>query len=222
MSDELITLYFHSSLITHHSLLILGVVMMRGEKGVSRRREVDVWKGLAAGIVGGLVASWVMNQFQSMWSRHTEGIEKPHGAQALKPSGGHEAVDEIRRAPHANTEEQEDATEKIASAVSEKIFDHQLAKDEKELAGAVVHYAYGTLMGALYGVATEFVPQVGAGAGLPFGAVFWVAADEIAVPLLGLAEEPDEYPLSTHAYALCSHLVYGLTAEAVRRTLRQR
>lgn len=195
---------------------------MKGEEGGSRRREADVWKGLAAGLVGGLVASWVMNEFQEMWSRRTEGIEKPHGAQALKPSGGHEAVEEIRREPHANTEEQEDATEKIADAVSENVFDHQLAKKEKELAGAAVHYAFGAAMGAFYGVAAEFVPQVSAGAGLPFGAVFWMAADEIAVPLLGLAEEPDEYPLSTHAYALCSHLVYGLTAEAVRRTLRRR
>jgi putative membrane protein len=194
--------------------------MMRDERGGNRRREADMWKGLAAGVVGGLVASWVMNGFQEMWSRETEGIEKPHGAQSLKPSGGHEAVDEIRRAPQANSQEQEDATEKVARAISEGVFNHQLTKDEKVMAGAAVHYAYGAAMGALYGVAAEFVPQISVGAGLPFGAVFWVAADEVAVPLLGLAEEPPRYPLATHAYALCSHLVYGLTAEAVRRTLR--
>jgi uncharacterized membrane protein YagU involved in acid resistance len=193
---------------------------LRDEQSDYRRREPDVWKGLAAGLVGGLAASWVMNQFQAMWSRHTEGIEKAHGAQSLKPSGGHEAVEEIRRAPQKNSEEQEDATEKIASALSEKLFDYQLEKDEKEQAGAAIHYAYGVAMGGLYGVAAEFAPQIGAGAGLPFGAVFWLVADEMVVPLLGLAAEPEEYPPSTHAYALCSHLVYGLTAEAVRRALR--
>lgn len=183
--------------------------------------ERDVWKGLAAGLIGGLAASWVMNQFQMMWSRESEGIEKAHGAQSLKPGGGHEAVDEIRRAPQSNSESQEDATEKIASAVSEKIFHRQLEKDEQEVAGTVVHYAYGTAMGGLYGVAAEFVPAIGVGAGLPFGAAFWLVADEMVVPLLGLAGDPEEYPPSTHAYALCSHLVYGLTAEAVRRTLRK-
>jgi hypothetical protein len=162
-----------------------------------------------------------MNQFQMMWSRETEGIEKGHGAQSLKPGGGHEAVREIRRAPESNSEAQEDATEKIARAVSENIFHRQLEKDEKEAAGTVVHYAYGTAMGGVYGVAAEFVPAIGAGFGLPFGAVFWLVADEMIVPLLGLAEDPEEYPTSTHAYALCSHLVYGLTAEAVRRTLRK-
>jgi putative membrane protein len=196
--------------------------MRRDVRREKRRREPEVWKGLAAGLAGGLVASWVMNQFQKIWSRETEGVEKPHGAQSLKPSGGHMAVEEMKREPEANTEEQEDATEKLASAISENILQHQLTKDEKKLAGAAVHYAFGTMMGAAYGVAAEFVPQVGTGVGLPFGAVFWVVGDEVAVPLLGLAEAPTEYPLSTHAYALCSHLVYGLTTEAVRRALRAR
>jgi hypothetical protein len=194
---------------------------MRDERGASRKGEGDMWKGLAAGLVGGLAASWVMNQFQMIWSRESEGVEKGHGAQSLKPSGGHEAVKEIRRAPQSNSEAQEDATEKIASAVSENIFHRQLEKDEKEAAGTIVHYAYGTAMGGLYGVAAELVPAIGAGVGLPFGAVFWLVADEMIVPLLGLAGDPEEYPPSTHAYALCSHLVYGLTAEAVRRTLRK-
>lgn len=194
---------------------------MRNQRGAKRRRETNAWKGLAAGIAGGLAASFVMNRFQMMWSRRSEGIEKAHGAQSLKPGGGHEAVDEIRRAPRANSKEQEDATEKIADAVSEKILHRRLAKDEKESAGTVVHYIYGTATGAMYGVAAEYVPAIGAGAGLPFGAAVWLVADEMVVPLLGLAEDPPEYPLSTHVYSLCSHLIYGLTTEAVRRALRK-
>ena len=62
-------------------------------------------------------------------------------------------------------------------------------------------------------------PEVTAGAGLPFGTAFWLVADETAVPLLGLAKGPTEYPVSTHVYALASHLVYGLTAELVRRVV---
>jgi len=40
------------------------------------------------------------------------------------------------------------------------------------------------------------------------------------LPLLGLSKGPTEYPLSIHVYALASHFVYGLTAEAVRRAVR--
>jgi hypothetical protein len=41
------------------------------------------------------------------------------------------------------------------------------------------------------------------------------------VPALGLSKSSEEYPLSIHAYALTSHLVYGLTTEVVRRAVRK-
>jgi putative membrane protein len=188
---------------------------MQDEKRANGRDGADVWKGLVAGLVGGLVASWTMNQFQAVWSRVAEGFEKPHGAQAMKPSEGEEAS----RAPE-DKEEQEDATVKAARAISEGVFGHELKESEKETAGAAVHYAFGTATGGLYGVIAELTPEVTAVAGVPFGAAFWLVADETAVPLLGLAKAPTEYPVSTHAYALASHLVYGATAELVRRAVR--
>ena len=57
---------------------------MRGDRR-AHGREGDIMKGLAAGLVGGLVASWTMNMFQGMWSREEVGVEKPHGAQGIKP-----------------------------------------------------------------------------------------------------------------------------------------
>jgi len=83
-----------------------------------------------------------------------------------------------------------------------------------------VHYAFGTLVGGLYGAAAEKNASVAAGAGLPFGTAFWLVADETVVPLLRLSGPPGRYPLSLHVYALASHLVFGWTAEAVRRRLR--
>ena len=48
----------------------------------------------------------------------------------------------------------------------------------------------------------------------------WLVADELAVPALGLAKGPRNYPLSAHGSALGSHLVYGAAAELVRSGLR--
>lgn len=84
-----------------------------------------------------------------------------------------------------------------------------------------MHYALGTGVGGLYGAVAEVMPEVTTGTGLPFGAVFWLVVDETMVPVLGLSKPPTKYPLSTHVYALASHLVYGLTAELVRRNLRK-
>lgn len=175
----------------------------------------NVWKGLVAGLAGGLVASWTMNQFQAAWMRMAGGSEKPHGAQSMQPSQGstgNQAED---------AKEQDDATVETAKVISKNVFGHELQESEKKPAGAAVHYAFGTATGGLYGALAEITPQVTSGAGIPFGAAFWLIADEVSVPLLGLSKGPTEYPVSTHAYALASHLVYGVTAEMSRRALRQ-
>lgn len=196
---------------------------MRVSSWITGRRDDDMWKGLAAGLVGGLVASWTMNQFQALWSKLSAGGEQSPGerfSQSSPQSGGQREQSQGAQPPRGGGEEQDDTTVKAASAVSEGIFDHKLTKNEKKIAGPAVHYAFGTSVGGLYGAVAEAAPEITAGAGLPFGAAFWLVADETAVPLLGLSKGPAAYPLSTHAYALASHLVYGLTAELVRRAVR--
>ena len=180
-----------------------------------RDHDTNILKGMVAALAGGLVASWTMNQFQAAWTRLAEGDEKSHGAQSMQQSEGSQGEQA------QDTNDQDDATVKTAKAIAKNVFGHELQKSEKETAGAAVHYAFGTLSGGLYGALAEVTPQVTSGAGLPFGAGFWLLADEVTVPLLGLSKGPTEYPVSTHAYALASHLVYGMTAELSRRALRR-
>ena len=180
-----------------------------------REDNGSILKGIVAGMAAGLVASWTMNQFQAAWTRLAENSEKPHGAQSMQPAEG-SSGDQGQ-----DMQDQDDATVKAAQAISQGVFGHELQESEKKPAGAAVHYAFGTASGALYGALAEIAPQVTSAVGLPFGAAFWLLADEVSVPLLGLSKGPTEYPLSTHAYALASHLVYGATAELSRRALRQ-
>ena len=183
----------------------------------------DVWKGLAAGLIGGLVASWTMNRFQDAWVKLAEEFGPAGEGQSSARSGdggGQQPKGGDDGQEAQGGEEQTDATVKAASAISEGVFDHKLTKSEKKIAGPAVHYAFGTSVGGLYGAVAEVAPEVTAGAGLPFGAAFWLVADETAVPLLGLSKAPTEYPPSVHAYALVSHFVYGLTTELVRRAVR--
>jgi len=177
--------------------------------------EPNILKGIVVGVASGLVASWTMNQFQATWMRIAGGNEKGHGAQSMQPSEG-STGDQSQDA-----KEQDDATVETAKVISRNVFGHELQEEEKEPAGAAVHYAFGAAAGGFYGALAEVSPQVTTAAGLPFGAAFWLLADEVTVPLLGLSKGPTAYPLSTHVYALASHLVYGLTAEVSRRALRQ-
>lgn len=180
---------------------------MKSNGRTNRLEGTDLLRGLAAGLIGGLVASWTMNQFQALTTRLAKEMEKSQGNETGKEE--------------SQPKEGDDATVKAASAISEGIFDHKLTKKEKKVAGPAVHYVFGTITGGFYGAAAEFAPVISAGAGLPFGAVFWLVADEAAVPALGLSKPPTEYPLSTHASALASHVVYGVTTDIVRRGIRR-
>ncbi len=175
-----------------------------GNLQMAGNRTGNVWKGLVAGLVGGLVASWTMNRFQDVW---------------MTLSVNDHSID--TQSANGDSKEQDDTTVRTASAISEGIFDHKLTDNEKRISGPTVHYSLGAGVGGLYGAVAEVVPEVTKGAGLPFGAAFWLVVDETAVPLLGLSKDPTKYPLSTHVYALTSHFVYGLTAELVRRSVRK-
>lgn len=158
----------------------------------------DLLKGAVAGLIGGLVASFVMSEYQALLSSLSKEEKKPK-----------------------KKNEDEPANVKTAEAISEDVFDHKLKKSEKEPAGEAVHYAMGAGSGLIYGIAAEVAPVTTAGLGLPFGAAVWLVADDVVVPALGLAKPATEYPLSTHAYALSSHLVYGLTTDLVRQGVRK-
>lgn len=155
-------------------------------------------KGLVAGIAGGLLASFLMEQFQSLWNSASKKLH-----------------------PQDDSESREDpATVKVAEAISTGLTHHKIRKENKAAAGEFVHYMMGGSSGAIYGVAAELMPLATAGEGLAFGTIVWAAADNGLVPALGLAEPPTKTPLSTQIYALASHLVYGFVTETVRRAIR--
>ncbi len=185
-----------------------------------KKTEKHIVKGLAAGAAAGLVASAVMNRFQMQWAALMECVERPHGAQSLQqgsPSRGMAAM--LRK--RGSDEAHDDATERTAQTISEGLFGHQLTDREKDIAGTFGHYGFGVAAGGLYGALAELEPRVVAGRGLPFGALIWLVADEGAVPALGLSKPFAAYPFRTHAYSLAAHLVFGVTAEIVRRATRK-
>jgi putative membrane protein len=163
----------------------------------------NVVRGLVAGALAGLVASYAMNAFQAAVSRLSEPSEPK------RPKRRTQGFDDS-----------DPTTAKAASVLSENVFRHRLSPHQKEIADPTVHYTVGAALGGLYGVAAEYTPQVTAGAGLTFGAAVAVVLDEGIVPAAGLSSPPWESPASTHLYSLGSHLVFGLTAELVRRGTR--
>lgn len=161
------------------------------------RRKRSASKGIVAGLIGGVIGSWVMNEYQGVWSKITKGN---------------------RQEPRSD----ENTTVKTAEVVSQVVLKHRLKTEEKEKAGNVVHYGFGAVTAAAYGLAAEYKPSVTKGLGIPFGTFVWLQADELAVPALGLSKPVIQYPVFTHIYALTSHLVFGFATEIARRMVRSR
>lgn len=162
--------------------------------------EIDIIKGLIAGVAGGLLASFLMEQFQTGWSA---------AAEAIAPS------------PKRGGRKADPATVKAANLVAEKVTGRKLPRAYKSIGGEAVHYGMGTSSAAIYGVLAEVAPVVTIGDGAAFGTSVWLLADELAVPAAGLAKPARQTPVSTHIYAFISHLVYGWITETVRQAVRR-
>jgi putative membrane protein len=149
------------------------------------------WKGSLAGVVGGLLGSYLMSKVHSVVQ---EAVSAP------QPQG-------------------EDSTVKAASALSRLILRKDLTPKQKEMASPLIHYAFGASIGAVYGAAAEFTPAVSAGWGTLFGISVWLGAHVIAVPALGFSEPVTRYSMREGAPELAAHIVYGSTVEFVRRSV---
>lgn len=176
-----------------------------------KRNSRSTVKGMAAGAVGGLAASWLMGYAHIAFDKLSERVSTPD-------AGGSPPAAPRRPRPPASDEEQ--ANVKAAVAVAHAA-GRELSPEQQQRAGAFVHYAFGTVVGTLYGAAAEHSALARAGSGAPFGAVLWLLSDEVAVPSLKLSRPPRDYAREVHASALAAHLVYGVTTELLRRGLRQ-
>lgn len=170
-----------------------------------RKRRPSIWKGIVAGLAGGLAGAWTMNQFQKGYSKASEAL-------STRMNDGHSKK-------HASNGP--DATMVTADRLARSVLGRGLTRDEKQKAGPIVHYAFASAVGSAYGAAAEYAPNVKKFAGVPFGAALFIGADEVALPVFKLSRGPREYPISAHLYGLSSHLVYGLTIEMVRRGVRR-
>ena len=177
-----------------------------------RRNQRSTWKGLVAGAAGGLVGTIAMTQFQNAWRKVSE---------KRQPGDTRNEQSSKRK---KTSEQGEDATMKAAGKLA-RTAGRELTREQRGKASPIIHYGFGTAMGALYGMAMETPPRSVRSQRIPyfgglFGSAVFLGADEVAVPALGLAGSSSSP--SSHLYGWASHMVYGVTAEFIRRQVRSR
>ena len=158
-----------------------------------------IGRGLAAGAVGTLAMDLLL------YARYRRGGGKQHFF-AWEFSSGLSSWDE---APVPG---------QVAKRLFEGLFQKKLPPRRAELVSNIMHWAYGMLNGALYGIAAESLGQPRAWYGLPFGAGIW-AVDYAVLPAAGLYKPIQDYDHETLAKDLTAHLVYGTATAAALRLL---
>src|ERR1041384_7458076 len=109
---------------------------MENEQYTTGTQESNSWKGLAAGVIGGVVATAAMTMFQSIWS---------NASKKLHASGTIDTEDVVRNTDQGGQKEQqqssdrESASVKAASIIAERIFDTTLDPSQKKRAGTALH-----------------------------------------------------------------------------------
>ena len=169
------------------------------------KRKRSTWKGIVAGVAGGLAGAYTMGLFAGLCTKASEKMNEPKRHKELQ-----------RAAADAH-----ESTAKAADRVLRPVLGRRLRYSERETAKPIVHYAFGSAVGGLYGVAAEYAPVAKSLAGAPFGAAVFLGAHSMALPALNLTKKNREYPVALHATEFGSHLVYGVTAEGVRRLVRR-
>jgi len=161
---------------------------------------MTIWRGVIAGLVGGVIAAGAMSTVHKSLVGIISGTRQP--------------------VPTANQQQDDDATVKVAAGITRWLFGRPVSENRKPLAGHLVHYAFGGSVGALYGGISVLAPRVTVAFGLPFGIAVWLGAHVIMVPALGLAPPPTRQPPSKEAMEFFLHLIYGSVTETVRRLFR--
>jgi hypothetical protein len=179
---------------------------------LEQKQGPHVVRGVLAGVAGGLAAAWVMNLFMAGPAKTLK-----HAVQT-EDENWQDEVEEVASAGKPK----EDATMKAADAIVHAATGgRHLTWEGRAKGGPIVHYAFGALMGGIYGGLAECECGVTTGCGTTFGGALFGGADLIAVPALHLAP-PDSGKLSRAQVApFAAHLVYGATTELVRRLVRK-
>ena len=102
-----------------------------------------------------------------------------------------------------------------------KLSGHEPSRGVRRALGWVVQVGYGLMAAAAYGVLRVRRGRRPVRDGAWFGVGLWLLGDELAAPLLGLADKPTAYHPTYHLQSLAEHLGFGIATAATTCALEE-
>jgi uncharacterized membrane protein YagU involved in acid resistance len=160
-------------------------------------------RNVARGLVAGVVGTGFMTGTQMLQAK----LQTPAPEQ-----GGDEPQDPW---------EQASAPAKVGRLIIEGVFEREVPVAQIPLLTNVMHWAYGTGWGAVYGLVQGGRRTSPVRDGLVFGTAVWAMAYVQLVPL-GIYELPWKYSANELASELSFHLAYGPGVSSAYRVMAAR
>jgi hypothetical protein len=159
---------------------------------------------LSAGAIAGVSAAWAMARFTSLWIR------------AVSPRKASSSRSVAAGTSHLSQDDR--ATAALIRVAALHLLSRTLTTREERAVVPLVRYGFGAATGAAYGLLT-FRLSAGVITGAVWGIALWLIGDEIVLPLLERSSGALPEPRAAHAQAFAAHIVYGITTDAVHRTM---
>ncbi|NTU78021.1 MAG: DUF1440 domain-containing protein [Chloroflexales bacterium] len=183
--------------------------------------ERNRWRGAILGAVGGAIGTLVMGYyFQALARLNPAGEQGSSGEDNPDEQRSHALDDVSLMGKHYRDDESSTVTVgrlAYGAAAGEE----PKTQETRTTLSQLVHWGFGTAMGALYGATRSGTRPPDLAGGAVFGAAVWLFASELMLPLLGLAPGPTVEPARQHATQFGAHLVYGATVAATTRLLER-
>jgi hypothetical protein len=197
-------------------LLILRFAQSFVDRFIHQRKP-NRWKGLVLGAAGGAAGTLAMGYFlQAMasLSGSSDSGESSNSARAWH------ALDDISLLGK-HYHDDESSTAALGRIIYQTLAGKEPEQETKTAMSQIVHWSFGTSMGALYGAIRGHAGIPDATGGALFGSAVWLFASELMIPLLGLSSGPTTSPAQAHANYLGGHIVYGVTTATVTQLLHR-
>jgi hypothetical protein len=163
-----------------------------------------VMKGAVAGLAGTAAITMAMKRTPQL-------LQQLGLAPSQSPAAEAEKIAESAGQP----------TEKLAEKVTTGVLDRPIEEDARGVAGQVIHWGYGAVWGAFYGMVQGSFRWPSLVHGAVFGGLVGAVASTL-VPAMRLTPPPTQQPMPANAMMMVYHLLYGwvtaLTFQLLSRT----
>lgn len=161
----------------------------------------------AAGVLSGLLASWVKAFSEPRLQTVAESIAPPTPAEKL----------EVGTDPAGHPQNMPPAV--IVGRVASALANAQLTDAQRVRAQRVIHYTFGAGLGIAYASVARRWPVASRGAGGLAGLAIYAGTHGSVLPVLRVQLPPWRLPPEAVAWEATSHLLFGGALEASRRAL---